>query len=259
MASTWKVARSMTSCTAALRLGCICDEQFVETLHWRLGIGELGVVPKCKNFAAKRQEECGHTRDQHGDHSVCCAFGPWRIKRHDDVSDSIADMIDETGAHVRREAFISAFSTEAHEAWLDIWAFAGHSIQDLLVDVTIRHPMSSAYQPDASRTAGSTAAAAEEQKQKRYPPSAGRQVRPFAMEAWGRLGADAEELLQTLAAEATLHARRRGHAATASTFLRRWRATLDAVLHKGIANSLLASRTGLAGRPHSRRRWSSDP
>ena len=91
----------------------------------------------------------------------------------------------------------------------------------LLIDVTVRHPMASAYQSEASRTAGSTAAAAETQKLGRYPPRAGRSVTPFAVETWGRLGESAEELLQTLAAEAALHARRRGHAATASTFLRK--------------------------------------
>ena len=70
----------------------------------------------------------------------------------------------------------------------------------LLIDVTVRHPMASAYQSEASRTAGSTAAAAETQKLGRYPPRAGRSVAPFAVETWGRLGESAEELLQTLAA-----------------------------------------------------------
>ena len=33
------------------------------------------------------------------------------------------------------------------EAWLDIWAFGGLNIQDLLIDVSIKHPMGTQYQP----------------------------------------------------------------------------------------------------------------
>ena len=193
--------------------------------------------------------------NEHCDHAVCCANGPLRIRRHEDVADCVADMIDETGAHVRREAYLKAFRTESSDAWLDIWAFGGMHLPELIVDVTLRHPMVARYQPRASRTAGYAAAEAADDKQKRYPPAQGRTVTAFALETWGRLGDSAEELLATLAAEATRHARRHGHAVTASSFMRRWRATLDACLQRGVAAALLAARCGLPGKSHRRWRW----
>jgi hypothetical protein len=212
---------------AGLQTTHYTDELLVEVLRWRLGLAECGEIPRCRNLAAKTMEECGDAWDAYGDHAASCAYGPLRIKRHDNIAECLADVIEETGAHVRREAYIKAFSTLQSEAWLDIWAFGGLHIEDLLVDVTVRHPMASAYQPAAASLDGSAASSAEGQKLERYPASGGRAITPFAIETWGRLGASAEHLLQTLASEAIRHARRRGHDATAGSFLRKWRATLD--------------------------------
>ena len=121
------------------------------------------------------------------------------------------------------------------------------------MDVTVRHPMAAAYQPAAADEDGAAAVAAEERKQDRYPARGGRKVTPFAVETWGRLGPHAEHLMQWLAAEATRHARRRGHDATASGFMRRWRATVDAVLQKAMAKALTACRSGLPGKAHQTR------
>ena len=174
------------------------------------------------------------------------------IRRHEDVADCLADMLDDTGAHVRREAYIKAFCTQESDAWLDVWAFGGMHLPELIIDVTIRYPMVQRYQPSASHQPGAAAAAAEKDKQQRYPPAHGRAVTPFAMETWGRLGQDAEELLQNMAAEATRYARRHGHTVTAGAFLKRWRATLDACLQRSVAAALLAARCGLAGKPHKK-------
>ena len=226
------------------------DEEFVEVLRWRLGFANSGGVCVCR-IAAKNMTEGGEALDIFGDHAATCSFGPLRIKRHDNIA-GLSDIIAETGAHVWRKAYVQAFCTPAHEAWLDVWAFAGLRVQDLLVDVTVRHPMSSAYQPAAASTDGVAAEEAEAQKVKRYPPAGGRVVIPFAMETWGRLGPQTEHLLQFLAAEATLHHRRCGQDVTAGSFLRRWRATLDAIILKSVALSLMAARCGLPGRPHQR-------
>ena len=188
------------------------------------------------------------------DHAMCCSNGPLRIRRHEDIADSLADMIDETGAHVRREAYMKVFSTEAADAWLDIWAFGGMHLPELIIDVTVRHPVVARYQPNASSQPGAAAAEAEADKQARYPPAGGRSVSAFAVETWGRLGQTAEELLTTLAAEATRHARRRGHVVTTGAFMRKWRASLDASLQRGIAAALLSARCGMPGKPHRRHR-----
>lgn len=93
------------------------DEQMVEVLCWRLGDAEIGEVSKGRSLAAKNMTECGEDRDGYGDHAVSFSYGPLRLKRHDNVACSLSDMILETGAHVRREA------------WLDIWACAGLRIE----------------------------------------------------------------------------------------------------------------------------------
>ena len=92
--------------------------------------------------------------DCYGDHAVCCPCGPLRIQRHNALTDELADITVETGAHVRREAWIREFANETSDAYLDIWAFGSTDVVDLLIDVTIRHPMSAAYQPAASSLRG---------------------------------------------------------------------------------------------------------
>ena len=125
-------------------------------------------------------------------------------------------------------------------------------IPELILDVTVRHPMVARYQPGAAERAGVAATMAEAEEQTRYPPAAGRKVTAFAVQTWGRLGDFAEQLLPRLAEVATLKARRQGQVTTAGAFLRRWRATLDACLQRGVAASLLAARHGLPGTPHRR-------
>lgn len=232
---------------AGLRAAHFSDEHFASILHWRLGCSFVGGVSCCKNYAASTGETCDAVLDAEGDHAVCCAYGPLRIKRHDAYADDLAEIIMETGAHARREAYVKAFTTPVSEAWLDIWAFGKNQLQDLLVDVTIRHPASSAYRSQAADEVGFAAKRAEEQKVERYPTKDGRSVVPFAVETWGRIGEQGEQLLQTLAAEATRHSRSRGHQVTAGAFLRRWRAGLDAVLQRGVAMCLDSARHGLPG------------
>ena len=220
---------------------------------WRLGLAPEAEATLCQNATAKGKV-CDEVMCEYLDHAMCCSNGPLRIRRHEDIADSLADMIDETGAHVRREAYMKVFSTEAADAWLDIWAFGGMHLPELIIDVTVRHPVVARYQPNASSQPGAAAAEAEADKQARYPPAGGRSVSAFAVETWGRLGQTAEELLTTLAAEATRHARRRGHVVTTGAFMRKWRASLDASLQRGIAAALLSARCGMPGKPHRRHR-----
>ena len=196
------------------------DEEFTEILQWRLGCIAPGEQHMCQNVAAKTGEVCGEEMGPYEDHAANCPCGPTRNRRHEDVADCLAQCVEEAGAHVRRDAFVKALSTQQREAWLDVWAFGGLRVRDLLVDVTIRHPMADRYQPAASREAGATAAEAAKEKREKYPARGGRQVTPFALEAWGRLDSTAEDLLQTLAAAATQHARWHGQAATPSAILR---------------------------------------
>ena len=90
---------------------------------------------------------------------------------------------------MRREAFLKAFSTSDGDAFLDICAFGGLQVPEVVLDVTVRHPAVAQYQPGSSQRPGMAAAAAEEDKQKLYPPAGGRQVIPMCCrnvgKAWG--------------------------------------------------------------------------
>ena len=156
---------------------------------------------------------------------------------------------------MRREAWIWELVSLVSDAVSDVWAFGTSEVPDLSVDVTIAQPMAATYQPHAAETAGHAASAAEGRKAHRYPAAGGRVVTPFASETWGRLGAEAECLLQNLAAAASRHAAHRGQFQLATACLRRWRAALDAVAQRGVAMSLLSASNGLPGRAHRRTGW----
>ena len=123
------------------------DEEMTEILQWRLGIAVVAEQQTCQNVAAKTGERCGEDLGLYEDHAANCPCGPMRNRRHEDIADCLGQCIQETGAHVRRDAFIKALSVQGKEAWLDVWAFGGMRVRDLLIDVTVRHPMSDRYQP----------------------------------------------------------------------------------------------------------------
>jgi len=238
---------------AGHRLAQFTDDQLTEILRWRLGITAAQDMPRCQNFSEASGDTCGEMLDAWGDHAVGCRCGPLRIRRHNNIADHLADMVECTGAHTRREAYVKEFSKAGVDAYLDVWAFGGVHVEDLLIDVTIRHPASARYQPRAAQQSGWAAECAERDKEERYPAAGGRSVWTFALETWGRLGTAGEELLQFIAAEAVRHARRRGHVVTAGSFLRQWRATVDASLQKGVAAALISARCGLPGHAHHKR------
>ena len=236
---------------AGLKQAHFSDEDFTTIVKQRLGIQTRSADGRCLNVKADG-DVCEEVLDDHADHALCCPCGPLRIQPHNAYADELANCITETGVHVRREAWIKEFTSESSDAYLDVWAFGTPDVIDVLIDVTIRHPMAAAYQPSAARVQGHAAASGEREKKERYPAAGGRSMTPFAVETWGRLGDEAEELLQTLAAAATRRETRRGHVPIPGTILKRWRASLDATLQRGIARSVQSALFGLPGKPHKR-------
>ena len=169
---------------------------------------------------------------------------PLRTLRHDCLADVYADILEEAGAVARREVFVQELS-HRQEAWLDVWGFGVPELPDALLDVTVRHLRASCYMPTAARVYGHAAGEAEKEKEKKYPAGGGRRIIAVAHETWGRLGNSAEHLLQACAGAAARRAYRRGR--LPGGHLRRWRAQLDATLHRGIASQLAAARHGLPG------------
>ena len=166
--------------------------------------------------------------------------------RHNDLADIYADIMEEIGGLARREVFVPEFSA-TQDAFLDVWAYGIHEVPDALLDITVRHPRAQSYFSAAVLEAGAVAAKAEKEKHDRYPSASGRSVLPVAHETWGRLGEEAESLLLACAAAASRRAWRFGR--LPGNPLRRWRAQLDAALHRGVAMQLAVARHGLPGRP----------
>ena len=120
------------------------------------------------NLTGSDDEICNEQLDAKGDHAISCKRGPFTNFRHDDLAEVYAEITEEIGGYARSEVFVPEFSTEAEEAWLDVWGFGVQELPDILIDVTVRHPFADRYQPMASSDAGSTARAAEKEKIARY-------------------------------------------------------------------------------------------
>ena len=193
----------------------------------------------------QHSECCNESLSGYADHAVVCPTVPFRTCRHNELCDMYGDFAEEAGATARREAYVPELSS-TREAWLDLVAFGTSDIVDLIVDVTVRHPMAERYQPEASHSPSHTAKKAASEKRTIYPARGGRSVITAAAETWGRWGAEAEALLTDLASAAARRDRRSGR--VPGPRLARWRAQLDGALHRAVATSLMVSRFGPPGR-----------
>ena len=194
-------------------------------------------------------------------------IGPVCVSTHNQLCEVTCEIVQETGARARREVFVPEFVQNVYTnptddeprrkaAILDVWGFGARWVPDLLADITVRHPAAERYRQKAEEQQGAAAQMAEEDKQARYPPAAGRRVRTIAFETWGRLGEEGEAVLTSLAAAASERDRWSGR--TGRGRLTQWRARLDAVLQAGVARALESSRLGLPGHPPQQRSHPAD-
>ena len=161
------------------------------------------------------------------------------------MADPVARMSQEAGATVTRETPIREFQTD-RPAILDVTAFGTAEIVDLIIDVTGRHPTCAKY-GRADREPERAATMAEVEKQQRYPPAGGRRVTTFAVETWGRLGPEAEQVIQQLAGAARRRDQQRDRLAV--NRVPKWRALIDATNQRSIARRLLGAFLGTDGKP----------
>ncbi len=231
----------------------LTDRQWAYATRWRLGLDVIPLgSPTGENTRESGAVACGALLERSGDHAVACDTGPRRNFRHNTVADAYADMFEALNAPIiRREAYAAEMSNPSGEAWMDLWVSGLPEFQDLLADVTVRHPFAIRYQPHAAAVDGSAAAVGAVVKRRRYPSKAGRQVTPLGHETWGRLGDDAEDLLARCQAVATRLAHRAGRSPPA--FLKHWRPVLDATLAREVASQLHFAAAGTPGRPRERR------
>ena len=170
---------------------------------------------------------------------------------HEELADIWADIMEETGATVRRELFVQDMSSPQREAWLDVAAYGVPELAGLLFDVTVRHPRAARYIPAAANVDGEAVRRADAEKHEKYPARSGYRVVTLGHETWGRLGEPAEETLSLCAAVANRRDHRRGR--LPGDRLRRWRAALDGALQRGVARQLAAAALGFHGKAASRR------
>ena len=143
---------------------------------------------------------------------------------------------------MRHEIYVRELSTPAVEAWLDVGTYGIPELENCLFDVTCRHANDPRYQPGAAHVPGHTSQKATDEKHLRYPDASGRRVIALVHESWGRLGAEAEHVLALCAAALARREHRRGR--LPGNPVRRWRAQLDADLHRALACKLHAAHHG---------------
>ena len=241
------------------------DAQLRRILRWRLGKKEAAC--QCRAEPSAGGQRCGAPIGIEGFHCMSCMLGPCRVALHHELSNLFCSFVEEAGGRARREVFVPEFAAKKQVASadedpvdderrtfavLDVWGFGCAEISDLLLDITVRNPGSAKYRPRSEQTPGWTCIAAEREKQRRYPPAAGRRVHTVALEGWGRLGAEGEAVLLTLKAAADARDHRSGHVPHGR--LARWRALIDATVQRGIARCIDFCRVGPPGHAW-RQRW----
>ena len=156
-------------------------------------------------------------------------------------------------ARTRREAWINGATRSRGQggrprpARLGVWSFGNLDLVDELVDVVVKHSVRVA---DAPFRPAAAADAAVQGKRDEYTLPPGRQLVPFGVETWGRLGSAAEAFLRWLHAASSRRAFLRG--LPSSRVVADVRATIDAVVYKNAGNACewaLSSVPGQARRP----------
>ena len=236
----------VTGLTAGSQLH-FTDQQWMAAIRWRWGLSQGQQGALCRNWNAQRSCQCNEVLDANGNHAADCPCGPLRTIRHDSLCDEWGEIFEEVGATARREIFCEELSKPSKEAWLDVWACGTPELSSVYFDVTARNPRAERYVQKAAETEGATATKAEGEKAETYPPRGGKQVVALSHELWGRLGSQAEHILHLCAALGARRDHRAGR--PPAQRLRRWRATLDATLHRAVADQLLVAWAGLPGRP----------
>ena len=236
------------------------DLDWSSAVRWRLGLPLCTPSARCQLSAADADKPCGAFLDLSGDHPQVCGKGPGFILRHDPICDALAWGCIEAGAHTRREAWVRGATRtrgsggRPRPARLDVWAFGTLDLVDELLDVVVKHPAGNDILASAASRPAAAADVAEQGKWDEYSLPAGRNLVPFGVETWGRLGTSAEAFLGRLHAASSRRAFLRGQ--PVSRVVSDVRAMIDAVVHKSAGNACEWAINGLPGGQRRPPRWS---
>jgi hypothetical protein len=220
------------------------DTVWCVAAKWRLGLPVCPATP-CSLLTGDGRS-CGSCGDRAGRHAVSCPHGPLVNLRHRRVGEAWTHVFQEAGAVVRSEVYMADMRTSAGtDAVLDLLTLGPESLDQLWMDVTVRHPLDVRYLARAAAADGACNLQAERDKTLKYPARGGWSVSPLAHETFGRLGDTAESILLMADVAAKRADALAGRAS--SSRCRRWRALLDAAVHVGVAHQLLAASAGPLG------------
>ena len=176
------------------------DGPFCFGARWRLGPDTAEEGSRCQIGCQRRQgQPCGAEVDSRGDHAAVCKCGGYKTIRHSRIVTTLRGILRESGAAVApTEVPVHGWRrADGTGARLDV-AYWADGMRHY-VDVTIRHPRALKYRAAAALADGAAASEAERTKRQRYPAVADQglsAVRPFALESFGRFGAEALAVLQ---------------------------------------------------------------
>ena len=196
---------------------CAMEDAHWETaLRQRLGLKRaehsqqtlLTARETCANRTAATGVTCGRPLDAQGKHSSTCKSGGGVLKKHGRLESAVCGLIKRWTLQTPlqeqrvptwdREVDTADGGRRTETAILDIAYTDGAARR--WIDVTIRHPLggSSSEVSQAARRAGEAARRGERNKHARYP---GEQLTAFAVETYGRVGAEARQWLKKLSSE----------------------------------------------------------
>ena len=191
------------------------DELWATALRQRVGLSRAehsqATYPTARTTCALRTAAgvtCGGPLDEAGFHGTTCQSGGGVLKRHTRLEGAVAGLIKRWTQQTplteqRVPAWDRERETDGGRRWteravLDIEYTDGSSRR--WIDVTVRHPAagSPSERHQAARRAGEAARRAEREKHQRYP---GDSLTAFAVETYGRVGAEARQWLLRLCRE----------------------------------------------------------
>ena len=234
---------------SASELGtALTDSEFVQYTRLRLGL-DVVVPGPCQLARAGAEGDekavCGQMMDAAGGHCIGCKVGGAVLAAHSEGCQVLAAACREAGYYCRREQIVPELATAACPSpVLDLDAFGLAGAERLLVDFTLRNGAAARY---GSGKRAEPAASAECDKQARYPPAGGLEVRGAGMEILGRHGPGLTALLTELADRARAQAIQQGRAPT--RYLHFWRARLSGVTAR------LVGRTTVLAQASAARNW----
>ena len=222
----------------------LLDAAFLHGVRWRLGLQTCATNLFCARcYSSNLRKCCGKPLDYLGDHLLCCNVGGYKTYLHSRVVAVVRGILRDSGASVPdREVEVLPWGKgPGQAARLEVeYTVAGARRH---VDVVVKHPRAAHLVRRASDQDGAAAAEGERDKLQRYPalPHVGlREVVPFALESFGRLGPAGLRLLKEARHRVVASDGRFdtwfGHA-----LVQRWHARVSCALVAGLWDAAAAS------------------